>query len=123
MSDLCEAHATLVATCSQGSVVSTHSLDRFIWDGHIVTRGTSSRGEHTCPTVLAGLPMGTGAEAFLLSTWAILAMRQWERRVERSVRRVCCPALVWDSFGPVEVSKFEHDPGAVSSGDGPFVIS
>jgi hypothetical protein len=41
ISDLREAHAILVATRSQGSVVSAHSLDRFIWVGHIVTRGTS----------------------------------------------------------------------------------
>ena len=45
-SDLREAHAILVATRLQGSVFSTHSLDRLIWDGHIVARGTSSR-EHT----------------------------------------------------------------------------
>jgi hypothetical protein len=39
MFDLREAHAILV---EQGSVVSTHSLDRFIWDGRYP--GTSSRG-------------------------------------------------------------------------------
>jgi hypothetical protein len=51
-------------------------------------------GEHTYPTLLAGLPMGTGAEAFLLSTWAILAMRQWERRTERFIVWRCV-GFIW----------------------------
>jgi hypothetical protein len=102
-----EAHTILVVTRSQGSVISTHSLDRFNWDGYIVTRGTSSN----YPTVLAGLPMGTGAEAFLLSTWVIMAMQQWERRAKSLLS-----GAVWDLFGRVEVFEFEHDPGAVPSG-------
>ena len=95
-SDLREAHAILVATRLQGSVFSTHSLDRSIWDGYIVARGTSSR-EHTYSTVLAGLPMGTGAETFLLSTWAILVMRPWERRAEWSKEFVIwrCMEFIW----------------------------
>jgi hypothetical protein len=53
--------------------------------------------EHTYSTVLAGLPMGSGAEAFLLSSWAILAMRQWERRAERSKEIVVwrCMGFIW----------------------------
>jgi hypothetical protein len=92
MSDLREAHAIFVATGLQGSVVSTHSLNRFIWVGHIVTRGTSPRGEHTYPTVLAGLPMGTGTEASLLSTWVILTNAAMGT-VSRKVQRVCCLTL------------------------------
>jgi len=55
--------------------------------------------------------MGIGVEASLLSTWAIKTMRQWERRAERS--KELLPGAVWDSFEPVEVFEFEHDPGAV----------
>ena len=78
------------------SVKRTSSLSRHacrvLWSRRICWIGSfgiailptepAQEGEHTYPTMLAGLLMGTGAEAFLLSTWAILAMRQRERRVE-----------------------------------------
>ncbi|KAF9472217.1 hypothetical protein BDN70DRAFT_887238 [Pholiota conissans] len=46
MSDLHDADAVLVATHSQGCVVSTHLLERLVRDGHIVTR-TPPSSEHS----------------------------------------------------------------------------
>ncbi|KAF8969681.1 hypothetical protein BDZ97DRAFT_213140 [Flammula alnicola] len=82
MSDLHDADAILVATHSQGSVVSTHLLDQLIKDNHIVT----SRNQT--------MPMGTGAEAFPSAIGV-------GDTVRRKVQRVCCLALCGIHLGPL----------------------
>jgi len=100
MSDLCEAHAILVTTRSQGSAVSTHSLDWFIWDGHIVTRGTSSRGRahlSYCVGWIAYENWGGGVSRL---------GRYWQCNNgtgEQKGPKSLLSDAVWDSFGPIEV--------------------
>ncbi|PPQ74223.1 hypothetical protein CVT26_004357 [Gymnopilus dilepis] len=57
MSDLYEADVVFVSTHSQGSVVSTHSPDRLVTDGHIIT----TKNEHLRYT--SSVPTGSEAEA------------------------------------------------------------
>jgi hypothetical protein len=81
MSNLREAHVILVV---QGSVVSTHSLDKFIWDGHIVTRGTSSRGRaylSYCVGWIAYGNSGGGISAIDLGDIDNMAMGTASRRI------------------------------------------
>lgn len=79
INDLHAADAILVATHSQGSIVSTHLLDRLIHDKHIKTSGTSDLLA-SASAVLA--PGGTGALA-------------------PSAQRVCCLALCGIHLGPL----------------------
>ncbi|KAF9553354.1 hypothetical protein CPC08DRAFT_822347 [Agrocybe pediades] len=82
MSDLHDADAVIVATHSQGSVVSTHLLDRLISDNHIIT----SRNQV--------MPMGMGAESFPASIGL-------GDSAKRKVQRVCCLALCGIHLGPL----------------------
>ena len=80
MSDLHEADAIIVSTHSQGSIVSTHLLNRLIQDNHITT---SRNHETTC--------LKTGSETF---------PGMPERRKSK-VQRVCCVALCGIHLGPL----------------------
>ncbi|KAF9523697.1 hypothetical protein CPB83DRAFT_862502 [Crepidotus variabilis] len=80
ISDLHDADAILVATHSQGSVVSTHLLDRLIQDGHIVTSQSQT------------LPYGSGAESFP----SAIGLAE-----QRKPQRLCCLALCGIHLGPL----------------------
>jgi hypothetical protein len=105
MSDLREAHAILVATRSQGSVVSRHSLDRFIWNGHIVTRGISSYLSYRVGWIAYG-NWGGGISAVALGDIGNAAMGTASRKVR-------CLALYGIHLSLLRSLK--HDPGAVRS--------
>lgn len=76
MDDLHDADAIFVATHSQGSVVSTHILDRLISDGHIRTRLNSE----------------LTAVASNLTSGLVQA---------RQPQRICCLALCGIHLGPL----------------------
>ena len=88
MSDLPEAHTILVATRSQASVVSTHSLDRLNWDGHIVTPGTRSNLSYRADWMASG-NLGEGIFAIDLGDIDNAAMGT----ETRTAQRVYCVAL------------------------------
>ncbi|KAH9019533.1 hypothetical protein EDB84DRAFT_1516906 [Lactarius hengduanensis] len=79
INDLHAADAILVATHSQGSIVSTHLLDRLIHDKHIKTSRTS---DLLASASAALAPAGT-------------------RPVAPSAQRVCCLALCGIHLGPL----------------------
>jgi len=79
MNDLHLADAILVATHSQGSIVSTHLLDRLIRDRHIKTSRTS---DLLASASAALAPGGTSTAA-------------------PSTQRVCCLALCGIHLGPL----------------------
>ena len=87
MTDLYEADAIIVATHSQGSIVSTHILNRLIQDNHITTarnyplETSSGTGAETCPSAI-GVPGTISKE-------------------KRKVQRVCCVALCGIHLGPL----------------------
>ncbi|KAG7440489.1 uncharacterized protein BT62DRAFT_910477 [Guyanagaster necrorhizus] len=77
MSDLHECDALIVATHSQGSVVSTHLLDRLLREGHLVT--SFSPGEQES--------LSLGVEPGLVAS--------------RKKQRICCLALCGIHLGPL----------------------
>jgi hypothetical protein len=79
MDDLHAADAILVATHSQGSIVSTHLLDRLIREKHIKTSRTS---DLLASASAALAPGGTSSAA-------------------PSAQRVCCMALCGIHLGPL----------------------
>lgn len=95
-----------MATHSQGSIVSTHLLDRLIRDGHIVTArnehehvGTATnqnQNEEQREQSVVSVGLGMGAVAFPSSVGVGV---QGERR--RKVQRVCCLALCGIHLGPL----------------------
>ncbi|KJA24769.1 hypothetical protein HYPSUDRAFT_38427 [Hypholoma sublateritium FD-334 SS-4] len=93
IADLHAADAIIVATHSQGSIVSTHLLDRLIRDGHIVTRKNvdAVRGDALKNVVMAmgegGVGGGVGAGA--------------DGTAMRRLQRVCCLALCGIHLGPL----------------------
>ncbi|KDR77909.1 hypothetical protein GALMADRAFT_1293338 [Galerina marginata CBS 339.88] len=91
MADLHAADAILVATHSQGSIVSTHLLDRLMRDGHIVTSQNQEFRQHQ-----QALPMGTGAESFPAS----IGLGAGDA-APRKVQRVCLLALCGIHLGPL----------------------
>ena len=86
ISDLHEADAIIVSTHSQGSIVSTHLLNRLIQDGHITT------AQNHEPT----MTFGTGAETFP----SAIGMPETISRRKTKVQRVCCVALCGIHLGP-----------------------
>lgn len=83
MDDLHGADAIFVATHSQGSVVSTHLLDRLIRDKHIrTTRNTSSMGAEAV----------TGASTSSFSAAGVPAGKP---------QKICCLALCGIHLGPL----------------------
>lgn len=87
MSDLHEADAIIVSTHSQGSIVSTHLLNRLIQDNHITTARN-----HDCTTSL-----GSGAETFP----SAIGMPETITRRKGKVQRVCCLSLCGIHLGPL----------------------
>lgn len=87
MSDLHEADAIIVSTHSQGSVVSTHLLNRLIQENHI----TTSRNHDSTTS------FGTGAETFP----SVIGMPETILRRKSKVQRVCCMGLCGIHLGPL----------------------
>jgi len=86
MSDLHDADAILVATHSQGSIVSTHLLDRLIRDGHIrTTRNADSIGMTDAVSATFDVISGPSV-TFLPAT---------------KPQRICCLALCGIHLGPL----------------------
>ncbi|KAK0495685.1 hypothetical protein EDD18DRAFT_1075435 [Armillaria luteobubalina] len=77
MDDLHECDALIVATHSQGSVVSTHLLDRLLREGHLVASFTPGEQEPLSPGIEPGLVVG------------------------RKKQRICCLALCGIHLGPL----------------------
>lgn len=77
MEDLHDADAIFVATHSQGSVVSTHILDRLISDGHIRTALSADTS-----VLASGVTSGSVAPV-------------------RPPQRICCLALCGIHLGPL----------------------
>ncbi|KAK0475873.1 hypothetical protein IW261DRAFT_1493422 [Armillaria novae-zelandiae] len=77
MDDLHECDALIVATHSQGSVVSTHLLDRLLREGHLVASFTPGEREPLSPGIEPGLVVG------------------------RKPQRICCLALCGIHLGPL----------------------
>ncbi|KAJ3482644.1 hypothetical protein NLJ89_g12126 [Agrocybe chaxingu] len=99
VADLHTADAILVSTHSQGSIVSTHLLDRLIADRHIVTSRNhpiaDPLGGGSGVDSLVGLSEATGQ-----SEATGLGMSGTERR-RRKVQRVCCLAMCGIHLGPL----------------------
>lgn len=87
ISDLHSADAVIVATHSQGCIVSTHLLDRLIRDGHIVTARKEHEHEHG--------DVGTAAMK------VEVVPSSDSVRETRKVQRVCCLALCGIHLGPL----------------------
>ena len=92
MSDIHEADAIIVSTHSQGSIVSTHLLNRLIQDNHI----TTSRNHDSM------MSSGTGAETFP----SAIGMPETNSRRKSKVQRVCCMALCGIHLGPLRYLSF-----------------
>ena len=100
ISDLHDADAIIVATHSQGSIVSTHLLDRLIKDGHIVTLRNQDQNQKEEQQDLV-IPVGLGVGVDLLPSSIGLGVQEGERRMQRKVQRVCCLALCGIHLGPL----------------------
>jgi hypothetical protein len=87
MSDLHEADAIIVSAHSQGSIVSTHLLDRLIQDNHITTARNND------PTT----SFGTGAETFP----SAIGKPETISRRKTKIQRICCVALCGVHLGPL----------------------
>ncbi|KAG6830192.1 hypothetical protein H0H92_001779 [Tricholoma furcatifolium] len=111
MDDLHAADAIFVATHSQGSVVSTHLLDRLIQDGHIHTARSESLSSFAFTS--GGNPVGnilsavesvrSVAETFPLSIslpGAAPSGSEQNQKI-RKPQRVCCLALCGIHLGPL----------------------
>lgn len=106
MDDLHGADAIIVATHSQGSIVSTHLLDRLIQDGHIRTAreanpvsavgSSGSTGPLVDSFSAAGVEAiaSVGANAMAASGSGIVAPT-------RKPQRICCLALCGIHLGPL----------------------
>lgn len=87
MADLHAADVVFVATHSQGSIVSTHLLDRLIRDGHI--RTVRSMEAATSSTQSESVASGTAD----IVPPAVSAVQQ--------PQRICCLALCGIHLGPL----------------------
>ena len=90
-----------MATHSQGSIVSTHLLDRLIKDGHIVTARNQDQNQNQKEDqqdLVMPVGLGVGVELFPFSIGP--GVREGERR-KRKVQRVCCLALCGIHLGPL----------------------
>ena len=87
MSDPHEADAIIVSTHSQGSIVSTHLLNRLIQDNHI----TTARNHDST------ISFETGAETFP----STIGMPETISRGKSKVQRVCCMRLCGIHLGPL----------------------
>lgn len=96
LADLHAADAILVATHSQGSVVSTHLLDRLIRDGHISTRKNSDAQRAGALTNLV-MGMGEGGVGGGVGGGAAGTLGS----ISGKVQRVCLLALCGIHLGPL----------------------
>jgi len=101
ISDLHDADAIIVATHSQGSIVSTHLLDRLIKDGHIVTSPNQDQNQNEEDQQGLVIPVGLGVGVELFPSSIGLGVQEGERRKKRKVQRVCCLALCGIHLGPL----------------------
>lgn len=93
MSDLHAADVVFVATHSQGSIVSTHLLDRLIQDKHIRTAINVNEAAETSEIVKdAALEAATGVGGIVAPS---------SRKSERKKQRVCCLCLCGIHLGPL----------------------
>jgi hypothetical protein len=96
MEDLHAADVIFVATHSQGSVVSTHLLDRLIMDNHI-------RTTRNAPLPMPGsIPGGAVAEA---APAAGMSMGANGSQPAFKPQRICCLALCGIHLGPLRYLK------------------
>jgi hypothetical protein len=93
ISDLHSADAVIVATHSQGCIVSTHLLDRLIRDGHIVTARNEHEHEHEHDERV-------GSAAAMKEVVVVVPSSDSVRET-RKVQRVCCLALCGIHLGPL----------------------
>ena len=96
ISDLHNADAIIVATHSQGSIVSTHLLDRLVRDGHIVTSRNQDQDQNQQKLMM---PVGLGVGPVEMFPSSMGVGVEGERR--RKVQRVCCLALCGIHLGPL----------------------
>ena len=90
-----------MATHSQGSIVSTHLLDRLIKDGHIVTaRNQDQNQDQKEDQQDLVMPVGLGVGVELFPSLIGLGVQEGERR-EKKNQRVCCLALCGIHLGPL----------------------
>lgn len=87
MSELRAADVIFVATHSQGSVVSTHLLDRLIRDGHVRVPPPS------LPTSAVGAGVAGATEAAASALVGKVVGGEWQR--------ICCVALCGIHMGPL----------------------
>jgi hypothetical protein len=120
MRDMHDADAIIVATHSQGSIVSTHLLDRLIQDGHIrtarsiatrtgveaglETTGAAAGTKKAGPGALVDTFAAAGVEA--LTSVGISAMKASGSSAgipapNRQPQRICCLALCGIHLGPL----------------------
>jgi hypothetical protein len=97
MDDLHAADVIFVATHSQGSVVSTHLLDRLIMDNHI---RTARNAPHSIP---GSIPGGAVAEA--ASTAGLSVIVDVGSQSAFKPQRICCLALCGIHLGPLRYLK------------------
>jgi hypothetical protein len=98
MDDLHNSDVVLVGTHSQGSVVSTHLLDRLIRDNHI---RVGSRGRVPVPS-----PSAAGLASLVLGTSPSASVQAQGHRGEgRKPHRICCLALCGIHLGPLRYLK------------------
>lgn len=79
LSDIHAADAIFIATHSQGSIVSTHLLDRLLKGGHIITVNSTT----TAGVAVDGVSLAEGGMPF------------------RKPQKVCCLALCGIHLGPL----------------------
>lgn len=85
MADLRESDAVIFATHSQGSIVSTHIIDKLIKDGHILTAYP--------PVADTGVAAAPGVPLVITKAGGSL--------IKRKPQRVCCLALCGIHLGPL----------------------
>ena len=103
MDDLHAADAVIVATHSQGSIVSTHLLDRLIQDRHIRT-SSSAKVSHTnvvSKTVLDAAESVFSKVETLPLPIPLPSISHLDGNEDRKPQRVCCLALCGIHLGPL----------------------
>ncbi|KAG6908575.1 hypothetical protein DXG01_004133 [Tephrocybe rancida] len=111
MDDLHAADAILVATHSQGSIVSTHLLDRLIQDGHIRTARSSGTSTPAAPTMVNTV---RGAAERVLSTVEALPLPVSVPHLELTGQVHRKPQRYFESAAARELFEFQNTESEVS---------